>query len=264
MEDALYGCYLRVGDPGPWAGPWAGIARLEMPSGIGRAAAVEAAARAAGWLPGFASALPPGRAGPGEPDADCGSRTAPASPLGRRAPRVARGTRSGARTQPRRTDGMISTTMERTGGPDREARGDLDFPPPPIEPPVAAATSAAACDATVHRVLQVAAGPGAFWSGRWRWRRVTGSSRPSSSSAPDADRAPSGGGPAQPLALDGRATRGRHPRREPRRAPRSKRPPAACLARPLYPVFFGRRRPSPASAGALSMPRSVSVASRYA
>ena len=57
MKDALYGCYLRVGDPGPWAGPWAGIARLEMPSGIGRAAAVEVAERAAGWLPGFASAL---------------------------------------------------------------------------------------------------------------------------------------------------------------------------------------------------------------
>ena len=57
MEDALYGCYLRVGDPGPWAGSWAGIARLEMPSGIGRAAAVEAADQAAGWLPGFASAL---------------------------------------------------------------------------------------------------------------------------------------------------------------------------------------------------------------
>ena len=48
---------MRVGDPGPWAGPWAGIARLEMPSGIGRAAAVAAAERAAGWLPGFASAL---------------------------------------------------------------------------------------------------------------------------------------------------------------------------------------------------------------
>ena len=47
MKDALYGCYLRVGDPGPWAGPWAGIARLEMPSGIGRDAAVEAAERAA-------------------------------------------------------------------------------------------------------------------------------------------------------------------------------------------------------------------------
>ena len=57
MEDALYGCCLRVGAPGPWAGPGAGIARLEMPSGIGRAAAVEAAERAAGWLPGFASAL---------------------------------------------------------------------------------------------------------------------------------------------------------------------------------------------------------------
>ena len=39
MGDALYGCYLRVGDPGPWAGPWAGIARLEMPSGIGWLAA---------------------------------------------------------------------------------------------------------------------------------------------------------------------------------------------------------------------------------
>ena len=34
-----------------------GIARLEMPSGIGRDAAVEAAERAAGWLPVFASAL---------------------------------------------------------------------------------------------------------------------------------------------------------------------------------------------------------------
>ena len=57
MEDALYGCYLRVGDPGPQAGPWAGIACLEMPSGIGRADAVEATDQAAGWLPGFASAL---------------------------------------------------------------------------------------------------------------------------------------------------------------------------------------------------------------
>lgn len=57
MGDELYGCYLRVGDPGPWAGPWAGIARIEMPAGIGRDAAVDAADRAAGWLPGFASAL---------------------------------------------------------------------------------------------------------------------------------------------------------------------------------------------------------------
>ncbi len=57
MGGDLYGCYLRVGDPGPWAGPWAGIARIEMPSGIGREAAIEAADRAASWLPDFASAL---------------------------------------------------------------------------------------------------------------------------------------------------------------------------------------------------------------
>ncbi len=57
MGDELYGCYLRVGDPGPWAGPWAGMARIEMPAGIGLAAAVDAANRAAGWLPDFSSAL---------------------------------------------------------------------------------------------------------------------------------------------------------------------------------------------------------------
>ena len=57
MGDELYGCYLRVGDPGPWASPWAGIARIEMPSGIGRAAAIEAVDAAASWLPDFASAL---------------------------------------------------------------------------------------------------------------------------------------------------------------------------------------------------------------
>ena len=45
------------GRPRAVGGPWAGIARLEMPSGSGRAAAVEAAGRAAGWLPGLASAL---------------------------------------------------------------------------------------------------------------------------------------------------------------------------------------------------------------
>ena len=41
----------------PGAGPWAGIARREMPSGNGRTAAVDATDQAAGWLPGFASAL---------------------------------------------------------------------------------------------------------------------------------------------------------------------------------------------------------------
>ena len=90
--------------PGRGRVPWSGIARLEMPSGIGRDAAVDAADHAAGWLPGFASAAAPGRAGPGEPDADRGSRTASASPPGRRAPSlasVARSSRGGARTQPR-------------------------------------------------------------------------------------------------------------------------------------------------------------------
>ncbi len=57
LPDELYGCYLRVGDPGPWAGPWAGIARIEVPAGIGRNAAIDAANEAAGWLPEFASAL---------------------------------------------------------------------------------------------------------------------------------------------------------------------------------------------------------------
>ncbi len=56
MRDDLYGCYLRVGLPGPWAGPWAGIVRLEVPAGVGLALAVETADAAAGWLPAFASA----------------------------------------------------------------------------------------------------------------------------------------------------------------------------------------------------------------
>ena len=104
MKDALYGCYLRVGDPGPWAGPWAGIARLEMPSGIGRDAAVEAAERAAGWLPVFASAL--------HRDARAPVNLTPIAGLerhlhrlqGGRTPCPTRGARGGARTQ---TDGMI-------------------------------------------------------------------------------------------------------------------------------------------------------------
>ena len=56
MHDEMYGCYLRVGAPGPWAGPWAGIVRLELPAGVGRVLAVEAADAAASWLPAFASA----------------------------------------------------------------------------------------------------------------------------------------------------------------------------------------------------------------
>ena len=54
--DDLYGCYLRVGDPGRWASPWGGIVRLEVPAGAGRPAAVDALDAAASWLPRYASA----------------------------------------------------------------------------------------------------------------------------------------------------------------------------------------------------------------
>ena len=56
MRDDLYGCYLRVGEPGRWAGPWAGIVRLEVPAGVGLRTAQESAAAAASWLPAYASA----------------------------------------------------------------------------------------------------------------------------------------------------------------------------------------------------------------
>lgn len=52
----LYACYLRVGDPGQWASPWAGIVRLEVPAGSGRRAAIEALDAVASWLPQYASA----------------------------------------------------------------------------------------------------------------------------------------------------------------------------------------------------------------
>ncbi|MYC91723.1 MAG: hypothetical protein F4X15_09660 [Gemmatimonadetes bacterium] len=56
MKDDRYACYIRVGDPGPWAGPWAGIARLEVPASSGSAQAIATVDRAASWLPTFASA----------------------------------------------------------------------------------------------------------------------------------------------------------------------------------------------------------------
>ena len=56
MKGERYACYIRVGDPGPWAGPWAGIARLEVPASSGSGQAVATVDRAARWLPVFASA----------------------------------------------------------------------------------------------------------------------------------------------------------------------------------------------------------------
>ena len=56
IKDDLYACYIRVGDPGPWAGPWAGIARIEVPANAGREQAIATVDRAARWLPAFASA----------------------------------------------------------------------------------------------------------------------------------------------------------------------------------------------------------------
>lgn len=56
MKDDRYACYIRVGDPGPWAGPWAGVARLEVPATSGSDQAIAIVDRAARWLPAFASA----------------------------------------------------------------------------------------------------------------------------------------------------------------------------------------------------------------
>ena len=52
----LYACYTRVGDAGPWASPWAGIVRLEVPSSVGLRAAAGTVDRAAVSLPRFGSA----------------------------------------------------------------------------------------------------------------------------------------------------------------------------------------------------------------
>ncbi len=51
----VHACYLRVGDPGPWASGWSGIARIETPARIGLDEAIGIVDRAAGWLPRFAS-----------------------------------------------------------------------------------------------------------------------------------------------------------------------------------------------------------------
>lgn len=50
----IYSCYLRLSDPPVYAGPWAGIARLEFPSSVGIDEVVIAADRATALLPRYA------------------------------------------------------------------------------------------------------------------------------------------------------------------------------------------------------------------
>lgn len=57
VDTDVLACYLRVGYGGRLASRWVGIVRIEAPAGIGKAAAVEALDRAAGWLPDFATPL---------------------------------------------------------------------------------------------------------------------------------------------------------------------------------------------------------------
>lgn len=53
----MYACYVRVGMPGPWAGGWAGVARLEVPQDAGLEAAAASVDQATAWLPRFATPL---------------------------------------------------------------------------------------------------------------------------------------------------------------------------------------------------------------
>lgn len=55
IGDECYASYLRVGDAGPWASPWAGIARIEVPSGVGRDEAKQVLDWACSVLPRYAS-----------------------------------------------------------------------------------------------------------------------------------------------------------------------------------------------------------------
>ena len=57
LGEERYACYVRIGNVGPWASPWAGIVRLEVAAGAGRVVAADVAGRLAGALTRFASAL---------------------------------------------------------------------------------------------------------------------------------------------------------------------------------------------------------------
>jgi hypothetical protein len=56
IRSDLYGAYLRVGSSGPWASPWGGIVRLEVPIGAGLDRALAEIDAASSWIPAFASA----------------------------------------------------------------------------------------------------------------------------------------------------------------------------------------------------------------
>ena len=61
MEDALYGCDLRLAEPGePWTGPWAGIAASKMPSRHRPRRRGRGGRPGRGWLPGFCVGAAPG------------------------------------------------------------------------------------------------------------------------------------------------------------------------------------------------------------
>ena len=93
--------------------------------------------RAAGWLPRFASALHRDAPAPVNLTPNRGPRTASAPAAGGRTPRAARGARGGARTQPRRTDGMTDDE-----GDNRPAhRGRQRCRPPPQSRSVTANTA---------------------------------------------------------------------------------------------------------------------------
>jgi hypothetical protein len=54
LGEDRYSCYLRLISPGPIAGPWSGIVRLEIPQSAGLKTAIEVADQVAGILPRFA------------------------------------------------------------------------------------------------------------------------------------------------------------------------------------------------------------------
>ena len=118
------------------AGPVAGIARLEMPSGLGRDAAVEAADRAAGWRPGFAPTL--------HRAARASVNLTPIAGLGKEhlhrrqgdARLALRAVREAV--QPRRTHGMIAPAASRGGfaGSRRGGQGGRPSSGRAVEPSV--------------------------------------------------------------------------------------------------------------------------------